>query len=266
MHLTITGTGDPLVLVPGIQGRWELMRRAVDALAQRFRVITFPLCGDRASGLRFAPELGIDNYAAQIARAMDEAHVERAVVCGVSFGGLGALRFAATLPARTTALVLASTPGPGWKLKRRHSMYARVPWLFGPVFALEVPFRLRSEVRVALPARADRWRFTLSQLGAVAQAPISFRRMAERARLIGSTDIAADCSRVTSPTLVLTGEPALDHVVPVDGSSAYGALIRGARVVVLEGTGHLGSVTRPHRFAAVLEDFVRSVNDAGAAA
>ena len=41
------GHGTPLVLVPGIQGRWEYMRPAVDALAERFRVVTFDLCGDR---------------------------------------------------------------------------------------------------------------------------------------------------------------------------------------------------------------------------
>ncbi len=33
------GTGAPLVIVPGIQGRWEYLRPALDALAESFRVI-----------------------------------------------------------------------------------------------------------------------------------------------------------------------------------------------------------------------------------
>jgi hypothetical protein len=35
------GAGAPLVIVPGIQGRWEWMKPAVDARAGRCRVVTF---------------------------------------------------------------------------------------------------------------------------------------------------------------------------------------------------------------------------------
>src|SRR5581483_10853282 len=86
-----------------------------------------------------------------IARAMDEAAVERAVICGVSFGGAVALKFAARQPERTIALVLASTPAPGWHLKKRHVVYTRLPWLFGPLFLAETPLRMRAEIAAALP-------------------------------------------------------------------------------------------------------------------
>jgi len=81
---------EPLVLVPGVQGRWEYMRRTVDALSAHFRVVTFSLRGN-----------SIDEYADQIAGALDERQIDRAIVCGVSFGGRVALRFAATARART---------------------------------------------------------------------------------------------------------------------------------------------------------------------
>ena len=93
---------EPLVLVPGIQGRWEWMRRTVDALSVHFRVVTFSLRGN------------VDRRVSPIKsrRALDERKIDRAIVCGVSFGGRVALRFAATARARTSALVLVSTPGP----------------------------------------------------------------------------------------------------------------------------------------------------------
>jgi pimeloyl-ACP methyl ester carboxylesterase len=53
----------------------------------------------------------------------------------------------------------------------------------------------------------------------------------------------------------VTGERALDHVVSVDDSVGYVPLIRGARGVVLERTGHLGSITRPDDFAAIVREF-----------
>jgi pimeloyl-ACP methyl ester carboxylesterase len=41
----------------------------------------------------------------------------------------------------------------------------------------------------------------------------------------------------------------------VDYSNGYLSLIRGAQGVVLERTGHLGSITRPDQFAAIVRDF-----------
>ena len=69
-----------------------------------------------------------------------------------------ALRFAARHPERVSALVLASTPGPGWHLRPRHDLYARWPRVFGPLFIAETPFRARPELRAALPDAAARRR------------------------------------------------------------------------------------------------------------
>lgn len=257
LPIVSTGSGIPLVLVPGIQGRWEYMRPTVDALARAFRVITFSLCGERTSGLAYDAARGLDSYVAQIERALDQLGVERAVVCGVSFGGVVALRFAAARPARTTALVLASTPGPGWHLSRRHELYAAVPWIAGPLFLVETPFRLRSEVISAIPDARRRRRFAWQQFRTLLAARVSFGTTAARAKLIGAMDLAGEAARVTAPTLVVTGEAGLDHVVPVDGASAYARLIRGARAAVLAGTGHIGAMTRPDAFAACVEQFVK---------
>ena len=47
------GTGDPLVLIPGLQGRWEYVQPAVDALSKMFHVITFSLADEPAAGFAF---------------------------------------------------------------------------------------------------------------------------------------------------------------------------------------------------------------------
>ena len=244
----------PLILVPGIQGRWEYMRPTVDALSREFRVLTFSL-GDART---------LDDYVAQVARTLDDHHVDRAVVCGVSFGGLIAVRFAAVRPERTSALVLASTPAPRLRLRRRHEMYARFPWIFGPLFFAETPLRLREEIASAIPGRRARWALRLQVLRTLPGAPVSFAQMAARARLISTTDLTPDCLRVAAPTLVVTGERALDHVVPVDGASEYARLIPNARAAVIERTGHIGSITRPDVFAALVRDFVNGSRHAAA--
>jgi 3-oxoadipate enol-lactonase len=259
MKIVDRGSGPPIVMVPGIQGRWEYMRPAIDALAESFRIVTFPLCGERGCGRRFDPSKGLDNYADQIASVLDERQLSEATICGVSFGGLIALRFAARYPQRTTALVLVSTPGPTFHLRKRHQLYARLPRLFGPLFLAEVPRRVRAEIAMAIPDRRHRMRFALQQLGTLARAPLSMARMADRARLIGQGDLKADCASVSAQTLVISGEASLDHVVPAGGTSEYQGLIRGARGVKLEQTGHLGYITRPNEFAARVREFLSAL-------
>jgi pimeloyl-ACP methyl ester carboxylesterase len=251
MRIIERGRGVPLVLVPGIQGRWAYTEPAVRALAARFRVITFDLSNEHPS---------IEAYVNQVEAALDAAGVRRAVICGVSFGGYIALRFAAERPGRTAALVLVSPPGPGFHLKPRHLFYTRLPWLFGPVFLAEMPRRVGAELRMAMPAALERVRFSLRQLGTFFRAPVSLSRMAQRARMIGSFDTSGDCARIAAPTLVVSGEPSLDHVVAADGSTRYLQMIPGAHGVTLENTGHLGFVTRPETFASIVSQFVEACN------
>ena len=284
MQLIDRGSGPPLVLIPGLQGRWEYLRPAVDALSAFFRVLTFSLDDVRADA-RVGPSTdhgatetavtrrienvgaeprvrpGLDPYADAVAALMAAARVERATICGVSFGGLIAVRFAARYPAHCAALILTSTPRPRLRLRSRHEMYLRAPWIFGPIFLAETPFRLNPEICAAIPDAKARRRFSLRSLRTAIGAPVSLSRMAARARMISTEDVTPDCARITAPTLIVTGERHLDHVVPVEGSSEYLQLIRNARAMVIERTGHLGSITRPDAFAAIVAAFV---GDAGA--
>ena len=258
------GKGPPLALVPGIQGRWEYMEPALEALRQKFRVLTFALSGEPGTSVTLDRARGVENDVQEIVAALDRAGVSSAVICGVSYGGLPAIRFAARYPSRARALVLVSTPAPPWQLRPRHRFYAKLPWFFGPLFFVETPFRLRAEVGAAIPAWLARWRFVTGQLQAFLQAPVSPTRMAVRAMWIADTDIVADCANVSAPTLVVTGEPALDRVVSVDGTLSYLKLIENSRHVMLRATGHLGSITHPEAFAAALHDFVSGLPDQAA--
>ncbi len=229
------------------------MQPAVDSLSVYFDVTTFSLRGDR-----------LDDYVDQVRRALDVRQLDRAVICGVSFGGVVALRFAAAYPERTRALVLVSTPGPAWRLRPRHDVYARWPRVFGPLFLAEAPWRLRKELRATFSSRRDRRSYKQRVFRTFLSAPVSLRSMAARARMIERASASDDCARVTAPTLIVTGEPRLDHVVPVDGSSEYTRLIRGAQATTIERTGHLGSVTRSDVFAQLVRTFVEDHRDAAA--
>lgn len=256
MRIIDQGRGEPLVVIPGLQGRWEYVRAAVEALSAHCRVLTFSLGDEPSAQWRVNPDRGINGFADQVGAALDERGITRAAICGISFGALVALRFTARTPDRVPALVMVSAPGPGWHLKPRHDLYARLPWLFGPLFLAESPWRLRKEIFAAYPEARGRVGFVRDHLRTVASAPLSVSRMAARARLIASYDRVADGRAIACPTLIVHGDPALDHVVDAGGTRDYGTLIRGAQMVTLEQTGHLGSITRPAEFSAIVSHFL----------
>lgn len=226
------------------------MKPAIDALSRQHRVITFSLSGGAT----------LDGLVAQVEAALDDRGIARAAICGISFGGRVALRFAARRPERTDALVLVSVPGPRFRLRQSHRTMAQRPLLFAPLFFAAIPGRLWAEVRTAMPDPKARRTFVRRQLKAMLRAPVSPSQMAARALQIDGTDTAAECAKVTAPTLVISGEPALDFVVPTNGTSEYCHLIPGARNITLEGTGHLGSITRPQAFAAAVTEFLRTAS------
>ena len=260
------GSGPPLVLVPGIQGRWEWLRPTVHALAAHCRVLTASLPGD-VGGLRDVdPEAGFESFVDWVDELLDRGGLARAAICGVSYGGWIALHYAARRPARVTALTLSSPPPPGWRPPCRVQRYLRAPRLMAPIFALSSPLRLYPEVAVAIPALGARLAFGWQHLRRVTQHRFVASRMAERVRLLDGVDFAADCRRVTAPTQVITGEERLDRVVPVASSLEYLDAIAGARHTRLPGTGHIGLVTQPARFAAAVAAFVSAHASAAASA
>ena len=252
------GTGTPIVIIPGLQGRWEWMRPAVEALARQHRVITFSLCDERTSPFPCDPSRAFENFVAQVDSALDRAGIDRAVIAGVSYGGLIAAEFAARRPERVDALVLASALHASWTPDERQQRYLDSPLLMSPMFVATAPGRMRPELVAAMPSIVSRMRFTATQGARFVMAPTSPARMARRIAWAKSHHFA-DPRRVKARALVLTGEPGLDRVVPVDVSRRYLADLDRAEHVVLTRTGHLGVVTRPDAFAGVLERFIDDV-------
>jgi 3-oxoadipate enol-lactonase len=253
------GSGPAIVLIPGIQGRWEWMRPTVDALAAQHRVVTRSLPGEPGSGSDLNAESSFDDLVGHVDGLMDAAHLSKAVICGVSFGGFIALRYAARRGERVRALILVSVPGPRWKPEPHLARYMKWPTLSSPLFALGALRRLWRELRVTLPGPGARLAFCLKAARNWTSAPAIPSRMALRARLAAAERFEIDCAHVSVPTLVVAGERDLDQVVRLDDTLSYVTSIAGAQFRLFEKTGHLGTVSAPDRFAAIVSGFLNGL-------
>jgi 3-oxoadipate enol-lactonase len=242
------GSGTAIVVIPGVQGRWEWMRPALEAMTAYGRVISYSL----------ADVTSFEALLDQIDAVLDAAGLQSAALCGISFGGQIAAGYAATRPSRVAALVLASSPGPSFVPNDRQRAYLSRPWLSTPAFLVGSPMRLWPEVAAAIPDPLARLRFALTHLARMAAAPIVPASMARRMHLPRGLDLHDACARVAAPSLVITGN--LDTVVPAQSTREYVALIRGAKYEMMKDTGHLGLITQPDRFARIVGTFVNATN------
>jgi pimeloyl-ACP methyl ester carboxylesterase len=252
------GKGPALIVIPGVQGRWEWMKPALDELARRCRALSYTLCGDIGSDMKFEPTLGFDNFVRQLDQVFDRSGIERAALCGVSYGGLIALRYAAVRPERVTSLVFVSSPAPGWVPNRRQQRYLSHPWRSTPAFVLSSPLRLWPEIRAAYDTTQERVVFSLRHGLRVISAPVIPPRMAHRVTMQQQLDFVPDCERIKAPTLIVTGEDDLDQVVPAEVTRQYRRLIPGARYVQMKRSGHIGLLTHPTQFAEIVTGFTNA--------
>ena len=256
MNIIDRGSGEPIVVIPGVQGRWEWMKPGIDALAKRGRVITFSLADEPSSAADFDDATGFWNYVEQVRNALQQSGIDKAAICGVSYGGLIAAAFAARFPGHTTSLILASALPPSWRPDTRVSFFLRAPWLLSPLFCL-ASVRLYREFATA----GDTW---WSGVTSACRAGVNVllhmfhpARMARRVHLLSSVlGIEAELARVKVPTLIVTGEESLERVVSPRITREYLAIWPHARVETLARTGHLGMITRSDEFAALVSSFV----------
>ncbi|HYN10226.1 MAG TPA: alpha/beta hydrolase [Vicinamibacterales bacterium] len=240
-------------MIPGLQGRLEWMAPTIDALSRRHRVLSFSL-GDSSGPDPFPGWLDI------VGRLIDRAGEPRVTLVGVSYGGLIAVRYAARHAERVGALVLVATPSPLYSLDRVSAACAKYPRAALPLFALRGCLRVAPEIFAARDEWPSRMRLAFEYAGRAIRYPLSPTQMASWVGAWMRADIAGECGRVTTPTLLVTGEPALDRVVPVDSTLEYRTLLPDTRHQILPHTGHIGWVSKPDELSALVDRFLESLD------
>ena len=188
--------------------------------------------------------------AAHCVRALDEAGVDTAIVCGLSMGGYVAFELWRAARPRIAALVLANTraePDPPEGAAARRALAERLRDE-GHTFMVEAPPPLLAEdapenlVQLVKAIIADQ------TPGAIAAAALG---MAER------PDSVPDLPGIDVPTLVITGTA--DRLIPPDVTAGIAGLVPDAELVRIEGAGHLSNLEARESFDAALDAVVTRI-------
>jgi len=232
------GEGPPVLLSHGYSATSRMWRGQVEALAPRYRIITWDMRGHGQSDSPDDPALYSEAATvADMAAILDALGIDTAIIGGLSLGGYMSLAFHLAHPGRVRALMLFDT-GPGYRNPAGREAWNRT------AEARAVAFETRG----------------LDALGSGAEVRIAQHRSAKGLALAARGMLAQFDSRVIEslegirvPTLVLVGEK--DE--PFLGATDYmAAKIPGAQKVVIPGAGHAANIDNPAAFNAAVEAFL----------
>jgi pimeloyl-ACP methyl ester carboxylesterase len=234
LNVVSFGSGErTIVATGGWAGSWELWQQPFELLtADGWRCIAYDHRGSGESSVD--PELiTVDAMADDAVGVLDALGVETCILAGESMGGVVAQHAAVRHPHRFTGLVLVDSPRPGSGTSEGRAKFAAAtrrdyPAVVGPFVDGCLPEPNSEHVR--------RWARNILLRSEPEQA----------ARLTEMWDDAPliDPGEITMRTLLVHG--ADDAIVSVNESRALVELLPDAELVVLDGTGHVPTMTRPH--------------------
>jgi len=245
--------GLPVLLLHGASGNLEDMRLALgEKLAGNRRIILVDRPGHGWSE-RFGGDADASpaNQAALVAQVLSQLGITQSIVVGHSWSGALAAAFALSYPERTAGLVLISPVTHPWRGGIAWYYNLATTRVVGPLFArtLVLPLGLaligRASKAVFAPQQAPDNYIRRAALSLVLR-PKQF--LANASDVAGLKDfVAAQAPRyrdLQTPTVVVTGDRDTT-VAPKIHSRAVAAALPNARLIVLEGVGHM-----PHHAAA----------------
>jgi len=252
----------PLVLAHGYTASLEMWRAFLPALSARYRTVVYDTRGHGKSSAPAEMErysLARD-YVGDQAALMDALGIERAIVGGLSMGGMIAQEFALQHPERVRALLLFDT-GPGTGMASDPSMRQRMEQ-FRSMMAQMARTKGMSAV-VELMRQSPMWASRVAQ-----NVPDAVRRHVEGMMTMSvdgylggakaMQDWAGTVERlheIRVPTLVLVGE----HDNLLRASRVIHERIAGSRFVLVRGAGHGTSMWRPEAFLRATLEFLDAV-------
>ncbi len=250
LHVDVTGSGAPLVMLHGWGMHGGMWGSAVEQLVQRHRVYCVDLPGYGASA-------GLAQYNLDAIVQRLAAHFAQPVtVCGWSLGGQVALRWAQLAPHQVSKLVLvATTPRfvqcDGWDCAMAEETLREFSAALLENYALTLKRFIALQVRGSEHERellADMRRLLFS------------RGEPDREALRGGleslrdTDLRAQLGEITQAALVVAGEH--DMLTPPAASAYLAQALPHARLVQINGAAHAPFLSHTDSFVKHVTEFM----------
>jgi proline iminopeptidase len=207
---------------------------------------------------------GIKTTADQLEQFRAALQLGSMCLIGHSYAGAVVLRFAIDHPDRVSPLIVydgIDRFGDDFV----KAIEANVKWFEGKSWYKDAAAALLGPDATTDPGATEQWARVLplyfddfdahaDEYTAASRVPVSVAPMSARDPAEAKLDLRPELGAIIAPTLVLVGKR--DFVTSEPFAREIAAGVRGARLIVLEHSGHMGHLEEPARFAQVVGDFV----------
>jgi len=223
-------------LLPGLLGDADAFGPQLEALRPRFEC-------------KVADLTGADTIAGLARDALGQAPQGRFALAGHSMGGYVALEMVRQAPERVAKLALLNTnarPDSAESAENRRRLIALAEKDFPAVIAALMPKLLSAKHQ---QEAAMTGLVTEMALG------VGKERFARQERaIIGRIDSRPHLGRIRCPTLVVAARE--DAIMPVEILEELARAIPGARLAIVEDSGHMASIEQPAEVTKLLEEWL----------
>jgi 3-oxoadipate enol-lactonase len=245
MRVRMSGTGTPLILVHGFTTTSEFWREQVEEFSASYQVIRPNLPGHGISPAPKTRDYTIDAFVEDLEEIFKHFSLPRAVLVGLSMGGVIAQDFALKNPHLIQALVLVDTTPHGL------GPDVRVENVLAAIDDRGIAIASQDVAAHSFGSSASRDLVEWAKCEVI-QTPAFVARAAIAS--LNKYDARSLLSRITAPTLVIVGSE--DIITPPAESRALHNGIPNSTLVVIEQAGHFPMLERPFEFNRVLREFL----------
>lgn len=253
VHVTVTGSGDPMVLWPSLLMDGSLWAAQVAHFASDHQVIAVDPPGHGRSG-RLGRGFTFDECAGTIVDILDQLDVRRAHVIGNSWGAMIGGTFAARFPDRVGCAILmngTATPAPGVQQLKFAVLLAMARLLRGirpPLTGAVVRAFLGPTTRRTRPDVVRR------VIDTAARNDVASVAHAVRSVVMDRPDQRGLFAAITCPVLVVAGRE--DSTFPLGELETMARSIPGAEFTIVEDAAHLVAAEVPATVNDLVETFL----------
>lgn len=252
------GAGMPVVFSHGLLWDTKLFAPQIAVLKDRYRCLAYDHRGQGRSADGTGRAISVETLTEDAAALIEKLDLGPVHFCGLSLGGIVAMRLAICRPDLIRSLVLLDTTADAEPYKWKYqalNVIARVAGL-GAVSAMAMP-ALYGRTALKDPARADERREWKQQL-------IGNRGTIWRAinGVLDRKSIHSELAKITVPTLVAVGDE--DTSTPKVMAERIAAGIAGAKLLVIPNAGHGSTLEQPALVTAAIGAFLDAQNSGAA--
>lgn len=246
------GAGEVVLFIHGFPHNRSLWTAQLGALLSRARCIAPDLRGFGESTV--GGPYSVERYADDLVLLLDTLRIERAVICGLSMGGYVALALWRRHRQRVRGLILmdtrAGSDSATGKQKREEMIALARERGSGAIADAMIGGMVGARTREKCPEVVDAVHRMLESapVDGVIGALEAMRDRPDSNESLGTIDV---------PTLVVVGEE--DVLTPPGEAALLHAAIRGSRLEVITGAGHVSNVERPAAVNHVVSEYLAAL-------